>query len=94
MTEMEINLVIRNTSGNSLFGFVYENKQTELVQLMILFLGDEELLSSLFLWFTPRGIASIHGHKEINHILKNELTQQEMEKPRKFSIMLDDYSIT
>lgn len=76
---MELNLDIRNSSGNSPLGFACKNGHKEVVQLMIPFLGDEGLNHKNKDGKTPRDIARIHGFREIDYILTDELIQRGME---------------
>lgn len=91
---MEMNLDIRNSSGNSPLGFACENGQKEVVQLMIPFLGDEGLNHKNKDGNTPRDIARIHGYREIDYILTDELTQRGMEEQGNFSLIFGNKMAT
>lgn len=86
---LQMNLDIRNKSGNSPLGFACENGQTEVVQLMIPFLGDKGLDHKNKDGNTPRDIARIHGHREIDYILTDELIQRGMEQQGHFPLIDD-----
>lgn len=92
LTEMQINLDIRNASGNSPLGFACQNGQTEVVQLMLPFLSDKGLNRKNTAGITSRNFARIYGYKNIDYILTDELIQRGMEEPGTFTLLLDDYS--
>lgn len=84
---MEMNLDIRNSSGNSPLGFACENGHKEVVQLMIPFLGDEGLNHKNKDGNTPRDITRIHGYQDIDYILTDELIQRGMEEQGNLSMI-------
>lgn len=85
---MEMNLDIRNSCGNSPLGFACRNGQKEVVQLMIPFLGDEGLNHRNKDGNTPRDIARIHGYREIDYILTDELIQRGMMEAEQGNFLL------